>query len=125
MPRDFCYSDPHHCAVWAGGSITHSRQHLGAPLVAIFAAALSVALSGCWMAAAQFAPIAANVAEQVGGDALELTAGIGAQATAQSTHAKQVAAARDSAMNSGDSCDQLEVEVPDVIELRTRRRRRA
>jgi len=70
------------------------------------------------MAAAQFAPIAANIAEQVGGDALELTAGVGAQATAESTHAKQAAAARDSAMNSGDACDQLEVQVPDVIELR-------
>ena len=70
------------------------------------------------MAAAQLAPIAANVAEQVGGDALELTAGIGAQATAESTQAKKAAAARDSAMNSGDSCDQLEVQIPDVIELR-------
>jgi hypothetical protein len=70
------------------------------------------------MAAAQFAPIAANVAEQVGADTLELAAGVGASATRESTAAKKAAAARDSAMNNGDNCNQLEVEVPDVIELR-------
>ena len=70
------------------------------------------------MAAAQFAPLAANAAEYVGGTALELTSGVGANATAESTRAKQEAAARETAMNSGDNCNQLEVEVPDVIELR-------
>lgn len=70
------------------------------------------------MAAAQFAPLAANVAETVGGDALEMSAGIGASVHGADTRAKQEADARASEMNSGDSCDQLEVEVPDVIELR-------
>jgi len=70
------------------------------------------------MAAAQLAPLAAQAAEYVGGTALELTSGIGATETAASTEAKKEAAARDSAMNSGDACNQLEVEVPDVIELR-------
>ena len=63
-------------------------------------------------------PLAANAAEYVGGTALELTSGIGARETAESTEAKKEAAARESAMNSGDACNQLEVEVPDVIELR-------
>ena len=72
------------------------------------------------MAAAQFAPIAANIGEQVGGDALELTAGVGASTHAQQTAAKKEEDARQSAMNSGDTCNQLEVEVPDVIELRRR-----
>jgi len=70
------------------------------------------------MAAAQFAPLAANAAEYVGGTAVELTSGIGATATAESTEAKKEDAARESAMNSGDACNQLEVEVPEVIELR-------
>ena len=70
------------------------------------------------MAAAQFAPLAAQAAEYAGGTAVELTSGIGATATAESTEAKKEEAARESAMNSGDACNQLEVEVPDVIELR-------
>ena len=70
------------------------------------------------MAAAQFAPLAANAAEYVGGTALELTSGIGANATAKSRAEKQAADERETAMNSGDACNQLEIEVPDVIELR-------
>jgi hypothetical protein len=70
------------------------------------------------MAAAQFAPLAANAAEYVGGGAMELAAGVGASATGESTRAKEEEAARETVMNSGDSCNQLEVEVPDVIELR-------
>jgi hypothetical protein len=87
-------------------------------MLAVFAAAVSVGISGCWMAAAQFAPLAANIAETVGGDALEATAGIEASTHAEATRAKQAADDRASQMSSGDSCDQLEVEVPDVIELR-------
>jgi hypothetical protein len=91
---------------------------LCASLVAIFAAAVTGSITGCWMAAAQFAPLAANAAEYVGGTALELTSGIGANATAKSRAEKQAADERQAAMNSGDNCNQLEVEVPDVIELR-------
>src|SRR5208337_3003214 len=102
----------------AGGHIARLRRHLCASLLAIFAAAVSVALSGCWMAAAQFAPLAANLAEDVGGGALELAAGVGASTHAEATRAREEEDERQSAMNSGDNCDQLEVEVPDVIELR-------
>jgi hypothetical protein len=70
------------------------------------------------MAAAQFAPLAESAAEYIGSGAIELTSGIGATATAQSTQDKKDEAARESAMNSGDACNQLEIEVPDVIELR-------
>ncbi len=74
------------------------------------------------MAAAQLAPIAVNVAENVGADIVGLTAGVAENVTA-SRHqaddlAKHQAEERESAMNSGDSCDRLEVEVPGVIELR-------
>ncbi len=76
------------------------------------------------MAAAQLVPIAANVAEDVGAGAVELTAGIGNSVTA-STHpgadrAKQEEQARQSVLDSADRCDQLALEVPGVIELRRR-----
>jgi hypothetical protein len=77
------------------------------------------------MAAAELAPIAANVGEAVGadavavgGDAVELASGVGASNHAAQIEAKKEEDERQSAMNSGDSCDQLEVQVPDVIELR-------
>ena len=70
------------------------------------------------MAAAQFAPLAANAAEYVGKTAVEVAAGVGASNNAEATRAKQEEAARTTAMNSGEACNQLEVEVPDVIELR-------
>jgi hypothetical protein len=89
-----------------------------ASLVAIFAAAVTASISGCWMAAAQFAPLAANAAEYVGSTTLQVAAGVGASNNAEATRAKHEEEARQSAMKSGDACNQLEVEVPDVIELR-------
>jgi hypothetical protein len=89
-----------------------------ASLVAIFAAAVTASISGCWMAAAQFGPLAAQAAEYVGSTTLEVAAGVGASNNAEATRAKHEEEARQSAMNSGDACNQLEVEVPDVIELR-------
>ena len=74
------------------------------------------------MAAAQLAPIAVNVAEDVGADIVGLTAGVAENVTASRHQADDLAKhqeeGRESAMNSGDSCDRLEVEVPGVIELR-------
>jgi len=70
------------------------------------------------MAAAQLAPIAISAAKYVAGSTAELAAGVGATATSESTLAQHEKEAHDSAMNSGDACNQLEVEVPDVIELR-------
>lgn len=74
------------------------------------------------MAAAQLAPIAANVAEDVGVDAVGLTAGIAQSATANGRQradpAKLEEQARENAMDSADRCDQLEIEAPGVIELR-------
>jgi hypothetical protein len=70
------------------------------------------------MAAAQFAPLAANAAEYVGTTALEVGAGVGASNNAEATRAKHEEEERQAAMNSGDNCNQLEVQVPDVIELR-------
>ena len=70
------------------------------------------------MAAAQFAPIAANVAEDVGSGALQVAAGVGAATHHGNRAHKEEEDPRKSAMDSDDSCNQLEVEVPGVIELR-------
>jgi len=105
-------------AVRPGDNIARLKRHICGSLVAIFAAAVTVGISGCWLAAAQLAPLAMNAAEYVGSGAVHMAAGVGATATAGSTEAKKEEAARESAMNSGDNCNQLEVEVPDVIELR-------
>jgi hypothetical protein len=89
-----------------------------ASLVAIFAAVVTASISGCWMAAAQLVPLAANAAEYVGSAALQVAGGVGASNNAEATQAKHEEEARQAAMNSGDDCNQLEVEVPNVIELR-------
>jgi len=70
------------------------------------------------MAAAQLAPYAIGAAETVGEGAVGLASGVGSASHAASIEAKKEEDARQSAMNSDDSCDQLEVEVPGVIELR-------
>ncbi len=74
------------------------------------------------MAAAQFAPIAANVAEDVGADAIGLTAGIASSVSGNAhpgdDRAKIEEQARERVMDSADRCDQLEARVPGVIELR-------
>ncbi len=106
----------------AGGFIDRLRRQFCASLVAILVTAVAVGVSGCWMAAAQLWPIAANVAEDVGADAVGLTAGIASSVSATShpgaDRAKQEEEARQSIMDSADRCDQLEAEVPGVIELR-------
>jgi hypothetical protein len=70
------------------------------------------------MAAAQLLPVAASAAENVGADAVELASGVGASTHQQATLEKKEKEDHDAAMNSDDACDQLEVEVPGVIELR-------
>lgn len=70
------------------------------------------------MAAAQLAPIAESAAEYVGEGAVELTAGVGASRNQDANIVKRVEEGRESSMNSGDTCEQLDVEIPGVIELR-------
>jgi hypothetical protein len=94
------------------------RRNFLSSMVALFAAAVAVGISGCWMAAAQLAPVAESVAETVSEGAVSLASGVGASAHAEQIEAKKEADTRESLMTSGDSCNQLDVEVPGVIELR-------
>jgi hypothetical protein len=93
-------------------------QQIRASLAAILGATIIFGISGCWMAAAQFAPLAANAAEYVGSGALELAGGAAASTHGEAARDKQYEDARQASMTSGDDCNQLEVQVPDVIELR-------
>ena len=106
----------------AGGFIDRLKRQFCASLVAILVTAVAVGVSGCWMLAAQLTPIAIDVAEDVGASAVGLTAGIASSVSA-TTHpgadrAEMEEKARKSVMDSADRCDQLEAEVPGVIELR-------
>jgi hypothetical protein len=97
--------------------LTRQKQ-IRSALIAAIATAMAVALCGCWMAAAQLAPMAAGAAENVGADAVELASGVGASTHRQEVLEKKEKEAHDNAMNSDDACEQLEVQVPGVIELR-------
>jgi hypothetical protein len=87
-------------------------------LAAMLAVAVAAGLSGCWLAAAQLAPVAVSAAEDVGAGVVHATAGAVGMARGESERAKDETRAREDAMHSEDSCEQLEVEVPGVIELR-------
>ena len=93
-------------------------QQIRASLVAILGATIIFGISGCWLAAAQFAPLAANAAEYVGSSAVEIAGGVAASNHGEAARDKQYEDARHASMTSGDDCNQLEVQVPDVIELR-------
>jgi hypothetical protein len=54
----------------------------------------------------------------VGSGALQVAAGVGAATHQETERSKREEDSRKSAMDSDDSCNQLEVEVPGVIELR-------
>src|SRR5712672_2574463 len=88
----------------------------------MFTGAVAIFATGCWMIAAQLAPVAISAAEDVGSGVVHLTAGV-AEAVTMEKHkdedaAKIEAHMHENFMDSGDSCDQLASEVPGVIELR-------
>jgi predicted lipoprotein with Yx(FWY)xxD motif len=72
--------------------------------------ALAVVASGCWMAAMQMAPLAIQAVETVGGGVTSLAEG----GTMAAHHADKNMPAADS-----DICDELSLEIPMLIELRT------
>jgi hypothetical protein len=76
------------------------------------ALALAIVASGCWMAAMQLAPVAIQAVEAVGGGVASLAEG-GAVAAHQS-HADKNMPPPDS-----DVCDELSLEIPMLVELRT------
>jgi hypothetical protein len=91
-------------------------------LLLLLAGAIAIFATGCWMMAAQLAPVAISAAEDVGEGALQLTAGV-AQAVTMNNHKDEDAARAEAHMRedlaeSGDSCEQLAAQAPGVIELR-------
>lgn len=104
------------------GYIRYLRLNFASMLLALFGAAVAIFTTGCWMMAAQLAPVAISAAEDVGSGVVHLTAGV-AEAVTMEHHknddlARAEAHEREDIMDRGDSCDQLAAEAPGVIELR-------
>ena len=74
--------------------------------------ALAIIASGCWMAAMQFAPLAIGAVESVGSGVASLAEG--SVIAAHQSHQDKNMPPPDS-----DICDELSLEVPMLIELRT------
>ena len=78
--------------------------------------------TGCWMLAAQLAPVAISAAENVGEGAVSLAAGVAETVTMENHKDEDLAKAeahmRENIAENGDSCEQLAAEAPGVIELR-------
>lgn len=72
---------------------------------------LGIGSSGCWLAALQLAPAALEAAGTVASDAVQLASG-----AAIARHSKKVG---DDPADQEERCDELEIEVPGVIEFRT------
>jgi hypothetical protein len=88
---------------------------------ALTACALTFALGtgGCWYAALQLAPLGLQAAEAVGGGAVNLVAKAAA-ATHSSSHSDNEGdrKAGEDEIDREERCDELQLEVPGVIELR-------
>ncbi|MGH7915532.1 MAG: hypothetical protein ACREPW_12940, partial [Candidatus Binataceae bacterium] len=74
--------------------------------------ALAVVASGCWMAAMQLAPVAIQAVEAVGSGVASLAEG--SVIAAHQAHADKNMPPPDS-----DVCDELSLEIPMLVELRT------
>jgi hypothetical protein len=89
------------------------------PALLIGAAALSLGVCGCWAAALQLAPVGISALESVGSGAVEL-----AEAATISGHQKTPKDPTDPDDPNQDQadreerCDELELEIPGVIEIR-------
>jgi len=73
--------------------------------------ALAGIASGCWMAAMELAPVAIQAVETVGGGVASLAGG--------SAAAHQAQADKDTPPPDSDVCDELSLEIPMLVELRT------
>jgi len=105
-----------------GGYIRSSKINLASMLLGLFAGAVAIVATGCWMMAAQLAPVAISAAETIGEGAAQVGVGV-AEAVTMQTHkdedlAHAEADMREDIRENGDSCEQLEAEAPGVIEFR-------
>jgi hypothetical protein len=95
-----------------GRSAFSCRPFLRTAALGFLAITLAISASGCFMAAAELAPIAVQAVEAVGGGAADLVEG-----TVIAAH--QEKADKDTPPPDSDVCDELSLEVPMLVELRT------
>lgn len=79
--------------------------------VGALAVGLAIGASGCWMAALQLAPVALQAAESLASGVVNI-----AGAAASSHHSNDPGG---DALDREERCDELQIEVPGVIEFRT------
>jgi len=102
-----------------GGYIRHLRSKFASMLLALFAGAVAIFATGCWMMAAQLAPVAISAVEDVGEGAVHLVAGVGNTEKHKDDDLERAETQmREDVRENGDSCQQLAAEAPGVIELR-------
>jgi hypothetical protein len=105
-----------------GGHIRFLKCNFASILLALFTGAVPIFATGCWMMAAQLAPVAISAAEEVGSGMAHLTAGVATAVTMEKHKdedaAKIEAHEHENFAETADECDQLAAEVPGVIELR-------
>jgi hypothetical protein len=90
-------------------------------LLAMFAGTVAIFATGCWMMAAQLAPVAISAAEDVGTvvvDAASSVAGMSMEKHKDEDLARAESNMREDIREYGDSCEKLAAEAPGVIELR-------
>src|SRR5579863_190724 len=90
-----------------GGYIRHLRSNFASILLVLFAGTVAIFATGCWMLAAQLAPVAISAAENVGEGAVHLVAGV-SEAVTMENHkdedlAKAEAHMREDIAENGDS----------------------
>ena len=99
-------------------------------LLVLFAGAVAIFATGCWMLAAQLAPVAISAAENVGEGAVSLAAGVAETVTMENHKDEDLAKGRGAYARklwrrTGTAASSFAAEAPGVIELRKERRRRA
>jgi len=105
-----------------GAGMRYSKINFASMLLVLFAGAVAIFASGCWILAAQLAPYAVSAAEDVGEGVAQVTTGVAAAVAGENHKGEDLAHAeaheRENLMENGNSCDQLAAEAPGVIELR-------
>ena len=91
------------------------RPDLSRIWLLLFAAVLGIGVCGCWLA---LVPLAINVAEGVGSAAASVTINAVVSAHQESGKSGGQNHAGEDEMDREDRCEQLQIEIPGVIELR-------
>jgi len=105
---------------FAGVTLLKSRFSLARLVLVAGGAALALGTCGCWAAALQLAPLGVQAVEAVGSGVVELAEGaaISAHQSSASRSAVDPDHKDEDEVDREERCDELELEVPGVVEIR-------